>query len=121
MEQHGILLILGIGIFGGILGATLFQKLRIPQVVGYIIIGLIIGQSGLQIISSANSDEFAGINQFALGIIGFLVGGELHMDIFKKYGKQFAAILLGEGVLAFLLVGITVTCFMRYIIGDWAQ
>ncbi|MCB1101419.1 MAG: cation:proton antiporter, partial [Kiritimatiellae bacterium] len=47
--------------------------------------------------------------------IGFLVGGELHGSIFKKYGKQFTAILLGEGLAAFVLVGVPSTLIVYLI------
>jgi len=36
-----LLLLLGIAAFGGTVGAKIFQKLRIPQVVGYIVIGIV--------------------------------------------------------------------------------
>ena len=114
-----ILLIIGLGIFGGTLGASVFQKLKIPQVVGYIIIGLIIGQTGFGIISNSNLEDFKELNQFALGVIGFLVGGELQLDTFKKYGKQFIFILLGEGILSFSLVTIAVFLIMNAVSGDW--
>jgi CBS domain-containing protein len=52
MVHPQLLLLLGIGVFGGTIGAWLFQRLRIPQVVAYIGIGLIIGQSGLQLMAS---------------------------------------------------------------------
>ena len=48
----------------------------------------------------------------ALGIIGFLVGSEILFSTLKKYGRQFSMILLGEGLLAFLLVGGAVTIVM---------
>ena len=99
--QSSILFILGIGIFGGIAGAWFFQKIKVPQVLGYLVIGIIIGQSGMKLINSDIIDSLKHFNFFALGIIGFLVGGELHGSTMKKYGKQFSAILLGEGVLAF--------------------
>ena len=41
--SHSVLFILGLGIFCGLLGAWFFQKIKFPQVMGYIIIGLIIG------------------------------------------------------------------------------
>ena len=37
----GILAILGIGVFGGIVGAQLFQRIKVPQVVGYIIASVV--------------------------------------------------------------------------------
>ncbi len=107
--QSSILFILGIGVFGGIAGAWLFQKIKIPQVLGYLVIGIIIGQSGMKLINSDIIVSLKNFNFFALGIIGFLVGGELHGSTMKKYGKQFSAILFGEGVLAFLLVTVSIS------------
>ncbi len=113
--DFGILFILGISVFGGLLGARIFQKLQIPQVVGYIAIGVIVGQSGLQLIKHSDIQALYPFNLFALGIIGFLVGGELTLGTFRKYFRQFTAILIGEGVAAFLLVGVAVTVLVYLI------
>jgi Kef-type K+ transport system membrane component KefB/CBS domain-containing protein len=104
----GVLFILGLAVFGGVLGAWLFQRLRIPQVVGYIAIGLAIGESGLRIVTAADVVALHSLSLFALGVIGFLVGGELQAENFRKYGRQFAAIFLGEGLSAFVIVGTAV-------------
>src|SRR6056297_1932080 len=98
----GLLTIIGLCIFLGAIGAWVFQKLHVPQVVGYIVIGVIIGESGFRFVEMADIVALRPFNLFALGLIGFLVGGELHGSIFKKHGKQFTAILLGEGLAAFL-------------------
>jgi Kef-type K+ transport system membrane component KefB/predicted transcriptional regulator len=114
----GILFILGIGVFGGMLGGYIFQKIKIPQVVGYIFIGLIAGDSVLGIIKHSDIAELKLFNFFALGIIGFLVGGELQIETFKKYAKQFMAILLGEGLGAFFLVGIPSVLILYLVLND---
>jgi Kef-type K+ transport system membrane component KefB len=110
--DFSILFVLGISIFGGLIGATLFQKMRIPQVVGYIVIGVIAGESGLKLVSHETVARLQPFTLFALGVIGFLVGGELKAENFRKYARQFIAILLGEGLGAFLLVGAGVTIFV---------
>ncbi len=115
--SNNILFILGIGVFGGLIGAWFFQKIKFPQVIGYIVIGLILGESGFKLIQTADIEHLSMFNNFALGIIGFLVGGELQIATFKKYGKQFLAILLCEGILAFLLVGIS-SFFVVYLMCD---
>jgi Kef-type K+ transport system membrane component KefB/predicted transcriptional regulator len=106
IHHLNLLFLLGIAVFGGTIGAKIFQKLRIPQVVGYIIIGLIIGESGLKVVSKDVINLLEPLNYFALGIIGFMIGGELRRDIFKKYGKQLTVTMFAEGIGAFLLVGI---------------
>jgi Kef-type K+ transport system membrane component KefB/predicted transcriptional regulator len=100
------MLVLGVGVFGGLVGGWLFQKLRIPQVVGYIGLGLLVGESGLRLIRASDATALEPFTLFALAVIGLLVGGELKVEDFRKHGRQFAAILLGEGVAAFILVGI---------------
>ena len=106
--MNSVLFILGVGILGGLVGAGLFKKLHVPQVIGYIVIGLCVGATGFNLIKIEDIEALEPFNLFALGIIGFLVGGELKLDSFREYGKQFAAILLGEGVAAFILVGVPV-------------
>ncbi len=105
MDGMGVLVLVGLAVFGGMLGAAVFQRLHIPQVVGYICIGVLIGQSGFRLIQPEDIVALQPLNLFALGIIGFLVGGEIQISILRQYARQFAAILLGEGILSFLLVG----------------
>jgi len=99
-----IILLMGLAIFFGTAGAGVFRKLHIPQVVGYVVIGLIIGESGLNLIGRDTVESLSSFNMFALGIIGFMIGGELRRDVFKKYGKQFFIILCSEGIAVFVLV-----------------
>ncbi len=110
--SSNILFILGIGVFGGIAGAWFFQKIHVPQVLGYLAIGILIGKSGFGFINSDIIASLKNFNFFALGIIGFMVGGELHGSTMKKYGKQFSAILFGEGTFAFILVTISVSLIL---------
>ncbi|NQT46015.1 MAG: cation:proton antiporter [Candidatus Omnitrophica bacterium] len=112
-----ILLLLGLALFGGTAGGRLFQKLRIPQVVGYIIIGIAIGQSGLRIVDDNIITALRPFNYFALGLIGFMVGGELRKDVLSKYGKQFIYILLCEGIAPFLLVTLSVGITGSFLFG----
>ena len=101
-----LLMIVGGALLFGAFGGRLFQKLKVPQVVGYIIIGVILGDTVLGIINEDMLKRFHSFNDLALGIIGFLIGGELHRDIFKKYGRQFGAILCAEGIGAFVVVSL---------------
>ena len=100
-----ILLVVGFALFAGTLGARVFQRLRIPQVVGYIVIGLVLGRSGLHFINDQTINRLRLFNFFALGVIGFMIGKELRLEVFRKFGRQFIKILLVEGITAFVLVG----------------
>ncbi len=110
IESTNLILMLGLIMFLGALGGRLFQKLKIPQVVGYIVIGILIGQSGFQILSSKVIASLNPLSEMALALIGFLIGSELKINVIKKYGKQFVGILLFEAIVPFFVVSIVVTC-----------
>jgi len=118
--NFSILFVLGFSIVGGLVGASFFQKLRVPQVVGFIVIGLIVGDNGLKLVKHTDVAALQPFTLFALGIIGFLVGGELKAETFKKYARQFFAILLGEGLMAFLLVSVSVCLFIYVVFGNFS-
>ncbi|MFC1704018.1 cation:proton antiporter [Candidatus Omnitrophota bacterium] len=119
LAHINILFLLGLALFGGTVGGRLFQKLRIPQVVGYIAIGILIGESGLKVVSHDIVESLRPLSYFALGLIGFMIGGELKKDVLLKYGKQFINILLFEGITAFIVVTITVAVAGGFVFGNW--
>lgn len=114
-----ILLLLGFALFLGTVGGRLFQKIRIPQVVGYIAIGVIIGESGFKFVSHDIVESLQPFSYFALGLIGFMIGGELKKEVLRKYGRQFVSILLFEGIAAFLVVSVFVGIAGSFLFGDW--
>ena len=99
-----ILFTLGLIMALGLAGGRLFERFGIPQVVGYIVVGVVLGDSVLHFISLKTLDDLSPLTSMALAFIGFMVGGELKYSIFQKYGRQFFSILLSEGLLAMLLV-----------------
>ena len=93
----------------GLVTGRLFEKVGIPQVVGFIVMGVLLGDSVLSLLPESLLDSFSSLTYIALAFIGFRVGGELKYAVFKKYGKQFFSILLSEGLLAMILVTLVTT------------
>lgn len=99
-----VILLLGLVLVIALGAGRLGDRFGIPQVVGYILVGLLLGDSGLNIFPSSQVDAFAPVVNIALAMIGFMVGGELKYEIFRRYGWQFLSILLCEGILAMVMV-----------------
>ncbi|MCP4627641.1 MAG: cation:proton antiporter [bacterium] len=99
-----ILLVLGLILIFGLAAGRLFEKFGIPQVVGYIVMGIVFGDSVTHIVSNSMLARLSDFTIVALAFIGFMVGGELKHSVFKKYGKQFFIILFSEGMLAMFFV-----------------
>jgi len=98
------IMVIGVILFLGTLGGFIFKLLKLPQVVGYIAIGILIGQTGIHLLSSKIITTLNPVNNIALSLIGFLVGAELRLSVLKKSGKQFTAILLFESITPFFTV-----------------
>jgi Kef-type K+ transport system membrane component KefB len=110
-------LLFGLVILGGTLGERLFQRFHIPQVVGCIMVGILLGDV-LNVITPERIETLKPFTMFALGVIGFMIGSELRSDVFKKYGKQFFIILFSQGIGAFLLVAVFTSVAAWFIIGE---
>jgi Kef-type K+ transport system membrane component KefB len=113
------LFVIGVAIFAGTIMGRISQKLRIPQVVGYVVAGIITGGSALNLIRTELINSLLPFNLFALGIIGFMIGGELKYETFRKYGKQFVTILLAEGLSAFFAVAVLTFLAGGLFTGNW--
>ncbi|MBD3272617.1 MAG: CBS domain-containing protein [Elusimicrobia bacterium] len=120
-----ILFLIGLALFGGTIGGRIFQKLKVPQVVGYMLIGIGIGLSGLKIVDQHVISVMEPFNFFALGLIGFMIGGELKKEVFVKYGNQITILLLFEGLTAFvcvtLCIGLIGSLFYESTRSVWAM
>ena len=103
-ETIDILAIVGILIAFSFLASKLFQYLGIPQVVGFIVAGVFLGTSFLNVIPLELSNELTFISEIALGLIGFDMGGHLRFSQLRKMGRSILFILLFESLGTFALV-----------------
>ncbi|MBN2790548.1 MAG: cation:proton antiporter [Candidatus Delongbacteria bacterium] len=82
----------------------LSKKINIPEVTGYVIIGVLCGQSVLNVFNDDIIESLKYLSSIALGIIAFTIGVELRFNVLKKIGKSIFLIVIFEGFAAFFLV-----------------
>jgi NhaP-type Na+/H+ or K+/H+ antiporter len=99
-----ILAIIGLLITTAFLGSKIFQRLGIPQVVGFIVVGTLCGSSFLNIIPLELAHELTFISQIALGLIGFDIGSHLRWRELKQLGPCLILILIFESIGTFIIV-----------------
>jgi len=102
--EPNILAVIGLLIAVSFLGSKAFQRVGIPQVVGFIVIGVALGPSLLNIVPPELSEELIFISEIALGLIGFDMGSHLLFGELRKLGRSIVFILLLEAFGAFALV-----------------
>jgi Kef-type K+ transport system membrane component KefB len=104
--EPNILAIIGLIIAVSFLGSKLFQRFGIPQVVGFIVIGVVLGPSFLNIVPLELSRELIFVSEIALGLIGFDIGSHLLLGELRRLGRSILFILLFEAVGTFVLVAL---------------
>ncbi|MBI9045632.1 MAG: cation:proton antiporter [Anaerolineaceae bacterium] len=102
--ELNIITLIGLLVSISFLGSKIFQWLGIPQVVGFIVMGVILGTSFLNIVPMELVKELTFISEIALGLIGFDMGSHLRFDDLKKLGRSIFFILIFEAFGTFLLV-----------------
>jgi len=82
----------------------LTEKVGVPTVTGYVITGVLLGSSLFGLFKIEVLDHLDIVNDFALGLIGFMIGAELKKSVFQQLGKSIIIIALFESVFAFIIV-----------------
>lgn len=98
----------GLVVLLGLLGGKLSHRIKIPKVTGYMLIGLMFGPSVIGLISTETLQNIHVINDIALGLILFAIGGEIEWQHLKSLGPRVVYIALAESLGAFVLVSIVI-------------
>ncbi len=92
--------LLVIGYFLGKLAALV----KLPEITGFIVAGLLLGESVTGIVPHHMQDSLKVVTEVALGLIALTIGGEFYWVKLKRMGKEMVIITLVQIVLAFSAV-----------------
>ncbi len=99
-----VLIKLGIILVVGFIGGKLAGLVKLPSVSGYLIVGLLLGPSLFNLVSSVDVENFEILSEIALSIIAFSIGSEFVVKDMMKYGKKIFWITLLEVIGAITVV-----------------
>lgn len=106
--EINILLILAVLYLTAYINKRITPKLGIPEVTGYVILGVLISSVSSIFLKRGEFDSILGnlelISSIALSIIGFSIGIELKWKTIKKIGASIFFIVLLETLLTFICV-----------------
>ncbi|MGB4661101.1 MAG: cation:proton antiporter [Mobilitalea sp.] len=98
-------------LFSGIIFGRLVKFIRLPNVTGYLIAGLLLGPSFLNLIPISMVNGFSVISNIALSFIAFSIGSEFKLSYYKKVGTAPIVIAIAESFGAIILVTTTLILF----------
>jgi len=91
--------------------AVRFAKL--PSLIGYMIVGVILGPSVLHLFDDSSMERLTFITQIALGFVAFSIGSELNLSSLRRLGTGIISIILAESFGAFFIVVIALYLLTR--------
>ena len=95
---------LGFILLVGLLAERLIQKIKLPTVTAFIIVGILLGPSLLNLVNDQLIASSGLISNIALGIIAFSLGESFLFSSFKEIGKPVIYISLTASLLPWFLV-----------------
>ncbi|MBC8525686.1 MAG: cation:proton antiporter [Candidatus Cloacimonetes bacterium] len=99
-----ILLAIGIVLIAGYILGKLAEKVKLPVITGYIIAGILLGESIGSVIEIKMVKSLRPITEVALGLIALVIGGEFSRTKLRAIGKNVVIITLFQIGVTFLLV-----------------
>ena len=99
-----LLFYLAIMLFAGLLFGRLLKLVKLPNVTGYLIAGLVLGPFVTKILTAEQVESLSVISNMALSFIAFTVGLSFKRSYFKRVGMTPVVIALLEALVAVFLV-----------------
>ena len=98
------ILSVGMILMSALVAGHLAQLVRVPEVTGYLLIGLLIGPAAFDLVTHDNLQTLGFLSEVALGLILFNIGSIFEANNFRQVGRGVVTVTLWEASLAFVLV-----------------
>jgi Kef-type K+ transport system membrane component KefB len=108
------LTIIGIAVITGFYLGRAAKLINLPAIIGYMLLGVILGPSLLNLITEKGMEDLNFITNIALGLVAFSIGSELNLSSLKHLGWGIISIILSESLIAFGVV----TAVLYLVTGD---
>ncbi len=107
------LLALGCLVIGGVLAGELAERLRLPRITGYLVLGIAAGPHALGLETARDAGLLRVFEELALGLIALTAGGEFRLQAIRRRLPVLVAITASHLVFIFGIVGGVVWLLQR--------
>ncbi len=104
MPELNTMMYLSLLLLGGLFCGRLVKHIKLPNVTGYLLAGLLMGPCVLKILPEATVNSFNLISQMALAFIAFTIGLSFKRSYFKRVGTAPVIIAIFEALAAVFFV-----------------
>ncbi len=96
---------------GGMLFSYIFHKLKLPEMIGLLGIGLLLGPTGLNVLDLAAIDNIHVISDIALGLMTFTVGTHINYKSLHNSWQRILSLACFDIVVTYFVVFTLLTVF----------
>lgn len=107
------LLVIGIVMFVSLYVGKWVKRTKLPSLIGYMFVGVMAGPYVFNGIDKELLSHLDFIVEVGLGLVAFTIGAVLSVASFKKTGRGLASIILGETIIAFIVITLGVYLFFE--------
>ncbi|MGA1825280.1 MAG: cation:proton antiporter [bacterium] len=111
---HSRIIAISLLLLGGFAGGKFIKIVKLPSVTGYVLIGIIMGLSFLNVIGPSMVNDLEFIKVAGLSVIALIIGGDLQMSKLRSIGLSAITITIVEVCIDFLLVTFATRIFLNY-------
>ena len=104
----GLLWVLGILMAAALAAGGLGSMLRLPKVTSYLLMGVILGPSVLDVVSSKHAEHLEPLTDLAIALVLFNLGCHFPLSRAKRIFRFVPRLSMGELGLTFVLVSLGV-------------
>jgi Kef-type K+ transport system membrane component KefB len=107
--------------FLGFLGSRVAAKIKLPSITGYLLVGILIGPSGINVVPEAQITQLSHIvTPVVLGVIAYMIGGSLPLSKIKGLKRNILVITCFEAGCAWMFALVLVTLLSPLLLPDLA-
>jgi Kef-type K+ transport system membrane component KefB len=106
-----VLFYLALLLFSGLILGRAVKLIKLPNVTGYLLAGLLIGPGCFKLLTGDLVNQFELVSEIALAFIAFSIGSEFKLSYLKKVGLSPVVIAIFEGLAATILVTAVLVLF----------
>lgn len=103
----------GIILVSGLIMGKVVSFIKLPKVTGYLIAGLIIGPSILNLVPPSAASKLSVISEAALGFIAYSIGSSFNFENLKQLGNGIIIITLFESLTAVVAVDFVLIVLLK--------
>lgn len=101
-----VVFVLGVMLFFGVFAGRLTRMIRLPSLMGFMLLGILLGPSALGMLNHEMMGNLEVITELALGMVALTIGLELNVMSLRQTGKSLLVIVLWESLLTFTVVSL---------------